>query len=81
MAQRRILARNREMRSPTQTDSGSRGSQSQGALNLERKYCNMQNSRGRSILGSDGMRQSDCSLRTLLGLSECSLTMRALLKS
>ena len=37
MAQRRILARNREMRSPTQTGSGSRGSQSQGALNLERK--------------------------------------------
>ena len=34
MAQRRMLARNREMRIPTQTGSGSRGSQSQGALNL-----------------------------------------------
>ena len=35
MAQRRMLARNREMRRPTQTGRGSSGSQSQGALNLE----------------------------------------------
>ena len=35
MAQRRMLARKREMRRPTQTGRGSSGSQSQGALNLE----------------------------------------------
>ena len=35
MAQRRMLARNREMRRPTHTGSGSSGSQSQGSLNLD----------------------------------------------
>ena len=37
MAQRRMLARKREMRRPTQTGRGSSGSQSQGALNLEKR--------------------------------------------
>lgn len=43
MAQRRMLARNREMRIPTHRGSGSRGSQSQGALNLIGKIWNHHN--------------------------------------
>ena len=35
MAQRRMLARKREMRRPTHTGSGNSGSQSQGSLNLD----------------------------------------------